>query len=44
MSKIEASVEEQMSVLMRQAGLVPYGVYGPHKEAWATMGMEPPAV
>lgn len=34
----------QLSVLMRQAGLVPHGVYGPHKEAWASMGMEAPAV
>jgi uncharacterized damage-inducible protein DinB len=40
----EAHHRGQMSVLMRQAGLVPAGVYGPHKEAWAGMGMEPPAV
>jgi uncharacterized damage-inducible protein DinB len=40
----EAHHRGQMSVLMRQAGLVPYGVYGPHKEAWASMGMEPPAI
>jgi uncharacterized damage-inducible protein DinB len=40
----EAHHRGQMSVLMRQAGLVPHGVYGPHKEAWASMGMEPPAV
>jgi uncharacterized damage-inducible protein DinB len=40
----EAHHRGQMSVLMRQAGLVPHGVYGPHKEAWAGMGMEPPAV
>ncbi|MDQ3023498.1 MAG: DinB family protein [bacterium] len=40
----EAHHRGQMSVLMRQAGLVPHGVYGPHKEAWATMGMEAPAI
>lgn len=40
----EAHHRGQMSVLMRQAGLVPHGVYGPHKEAWASMGLEPPAV
>jgi uncharacterized damage-inducible protein DinB len=40
----EAHHRGQMSVLMRQAGLVPHGVYGPHKEAWAMMGMEAPAV
>jgi uncharacterized damage-inducible protein DinB len=34
----------QLSVLMRQAGLIPHGVYGPHKEAWASMGMEAPAI
>ncbi len=32
----------QMSVLMRQAGLRVPGVYGPAKEEWAAMGMEPP--
>jgi len=40
----EAHHRGQMSVLMRQAGLVPHGVYGPHKEAWASMGMEAPEV
>jgi uncharacterized damage-inducible protein DinB len=40
----EAHHRGQMSVLMRQAGLVPHGVYGPHKEAWASMDMEAPAV
>ncbi len=30
----------QMTVLMRQAGLVVPGVYGPAKEEWAAMGME----
>jgi uncharacterized damage-inducible protein DinB len=34
----------QLIILMRQAGLVPPGIYGPNKEAWATMGMEAPAV
>lgn len=31
----------QMTVLMRQAGLKVPGIYGPSKEEWATMGMEP---
>ena len=31
----------QMTVLMRQAGLQPIGVYGPAKEEWAGMGMPP---
>lgn len=31
----------QMTVLMRQAGLKVTGVYGPSKEEWAAMGMEP---
>ena len=30
----------QMTVLMRQAGLVVPGVYGPAKEEWAAMGLE----
>lgn len=34
----------QMSVLMRQAGLRPPGIYGPAKEDWAKMSMGPPAV
>ncbi len=34
----------QLTILMRQAGLQPPGVYGPNKEAWAKMGMEPPAI
>lgn len=34
----------QMTVLMRQAGLTVPGVYGPAKEEWAQMGMEPPPV
>ncbi len=32
----------QMTVLMRQAGLKVPGVYGPAKEEWAGMGMNPP--
>ncbi len=31
----------QMTVLMRQAGLKVTGVYGPAKEEWVEMGMEP---
>lgn len=31
----------QMTVLMRQAGLVPPGIYGPTQEAWVAMGMKP---
>jgi uncharacterized damage-inducible protein DinB len=34
----------EMVVLMRQAGLVPPDLYGPTKEGWAPMGMEPPKV
>jgi uncharacterized damage-inducible protein DinB len=34
----------EMFVLMRQAGLKPPDVYGPTKEGWAGMGMEPPKV
>ena len=34
----------QMTVLMRQAGLPVHGIYGPAKEQWAQMGMEPPPV
>ena len=34
----------QMSVLMRQAGLRPPGTYGPAKEDWSKMSMEPPTV
>ena len=29
----------QMTVLMRQAGIVVPGVYGPAREEWATYGM-----
>jgi uncharacterized damage-inducible protein DinB len=34
----------QMTVLMRQAGLVVPGVYGPAKEEWTAFGMQPPKV
>jgi uncharacterized damage-inducible protein DinB len=34
----------QMTVLMRQAGLLVPGVYGPSREEWTTYGMQPPAV
>jgi uncharacterized damage-inducible protein DinB len=34
----------QMTVLMRQAGLVVPGIYGPAKEAWAAYGAPAPEV
>ena len=34
----------QMTVLMRQAGLVVPDTYGPAKEGWGAYGMQPPAV
>jgi len=34
----------EMFVLIRQAGLVPPDIYGPIKEGWAAMSMEPPKV
>jgi len=34
----------QMSVLMRQAGLRPPGIYGPVREQWAEFGRTPPEV
>jgi uncharacterized damage-inducible protein DinB len=34
----------QMTVLMRQAGLKVPGIYGPAREDWSGMGMEPPSV
>lgn len=37
----QAHHRAQMTVLMRQAGLQVPGVYGPSKEEWASMGMEP---
>ncbi len=33
----------QLTVLMRQAGLVVPGVFGPSQEEWTQYGMEPPA-
>jgi len=33
----------QITVLMRQAGLRVPGMYGPSREQWAAMGMNPPA-
>ncbi|MEF2094322.1 DinB family protein [Bacillus sp. CFBP9009] len=32
----------QVTVLMRQAGIKPYGVYGPPKEDWIHLGVESP--
>jgi uncharacterized damage-inducible protein DinB len=34
----------QMTVLMRQAGLRVPGIYGPAREDWSAMGMNPPRV
>lgn len=34
----------QMTVLMRQAGLRVPGLYGPSREEWTAIGMEPPVV
>ncbi|MCC6774415.1 MAG: DinB family protein [Gemmatimonadaceae bacterium] len=34
----------QLTVLMRQAGLPVPGIYGPAREEWGAMGMEPPPV
>ena len=34
----------EMIVLMRQAGLKVPGIYGPAKEEWARMNMQPPAI
>ena len=34
----------QMTVLMRQAGLVVPGVYGPSREEWAPMGVAAPTI
>ncbi len=38
----EAHHRGQMTVLLRQAGLVVPGVYGPAKEEWAALGMSAP--
>lgn len=40
MVKHQAHHRAQMTVLMRQAGLVVPGAYGPAKEEWAAAGME----
>lgn len=32
----------QLTVLIRQAGLKPFGVYGPSKEDWVHLGVENP--
>lgn len=37
----EAHHRGQMTVLMRQAGLPVHGMYGPSREEWTAMGMEP---
>lgn len=34
----------QVTVLMRQAGIEPFGVYGPTKEGWVGVGVENPPV
>lgn len=34
----------QLTVLMRQAGLTVPGVYGPAREEWATIGLQPPTI
>jgi uncharacterized damage-inducible protein DinB len=34
----------QLTVLMRQAGLPVIGVYGPSRDDWGSMGMDPPAI
>jgi uncharacterized damage-inducible protein DinB len=43
MVKHEAHHRGQLTVLIRQAGLAVPGVYGPAREEWAAMGMEPQA-
>jgi len=40
MVKHQAHHRAQMTVLMRQAGLVVAGAYGPAREEWAAMGVE----
>lgn len=37
----EAHHRGQMTVLMRQAGLALHGMYGPSREEWIAMGMQP---
>lgn len=34
----------QLTVLMRQAGLPVIGIYGPSRDDWGSMGLEPPAI
>lgn len=34
----------QMTILMRQAGLEIPGIYGPARQEWTAIGMDPPAV
>jgi uncharacterized damage-inducible protein DinB len=34
----------QLTILMRLAGLPVHGIYGPAREEWAGMGMQPPAI
>jgi len=34
----------QLTVLMRQAGLMVSGVYGPAREEWTTIGLQPPTI
>ncbi|OXM82641.1 DinB family protein [Paenibacillus rigui] len=34
----------QLTILMRQAGLPVYGIYGPTKEEWQSMGLPVPAI
>lgn len=34
----------QITVLMRQAGLKVPGIFGPAREEWSLMGMEPPVI
>lgn len=40
----EAHHRGQLTVLMRQAGLIVTGVFGPAREEWADMGMQPPVI
>jgi uncharacterized damage-inducible protein DinB len=40
----QAHHRAQVTTLMRQAGLQPPALYGPRKEDWAKMGMQPPAI
>jgi uncharacterized damage-inducible protein DinB len=42
--KHEAHHRGQMTILMRQAGLVVPDIYGPAKEGWVNYGMNPPEI